>query len=407
MEQFRLQKLSNGMRLLHRFDSSPIVYCGFVINAGTRDELPHQYGIAHFIEHLLFKGTRKRTNLQIINRLEEVGGEINAYTTKEETFVYAIVSRKYLDRAVELLTDILFCSSFLSSQLSKEREVVCEEIDMYKDTPTELIFDDFEDLVFQDSELGHNILGSKQSLAKITSQHCLDFVKRCYTTDSMLFFVQGNVGEDTINRITDKYLSHLVTEKRNHQREKPSLYFPQTVSVRKDTSQIHCMIGRQTISFANEDVATLTLLTNIIGGNSLNSRLNLAIRERNGWGYAIDSSLNLYSDIGVWSIYFGCSDENFNKCVARIYKELEKLRHKPLSDYQLTKYKQQMLGQMMISAEGKENYLLATAKKVLHIDQVPDMDYSCDKIKNITSEGLWRVACDLFDIEQFTTLKYY
>ncbi len=401
----KLTSFDNGIRLLYSYDNSPVVYCGFAINAGTRDEEVNEYGIAHLIEHLLFKGTNKRNSLQIIKRLEEVGGELNAYTTKEETFIYSVVPQKYAERAIELLSDIVFNSVFPENQIKKEREVIFEEIEMYNDTPSELIFDDLEDLMFANSSLGHNILGTKKSLSKINSSDCIAFVKRCYTTDNMLFFLQGNIDENKFLKLTEKYICHTAT-RREFSRNSPNPYLPQNVVCNKNTNQTHCLIGNLTLSLSDDNTHSLTLLNNILGGTSLTSKLNLAIRERNGWVYSIDSSLNLYSDIGIWSIYFGCSESNYKKCIELIYRELGKLTDKAIPAKQLEKYKQQLYGQMLINFQNKENYILSSAKIALHLNKAVSMEQTFERMQQVCPEDIQILASQLFDNKRFTTLKY-
>lgn len=401
----KLTSFDNGIRLLYSYDNSPVVYCGFAINAGTRDEEVNEYGIAHLIEHLLFKGTNKRNSLQIIKRLEEVGGELNAYTTKEETFIYSVVPQKYAERAIELLSDIVFNSVFPENQIKKEREVIFEEIEMYNDTPSELIFDDLEDLMFANSSLGHNILGTKKSLSKINSSDCIAFVKRCYTTDNMLFFLQGNIDENKFLKLTEKYICHTAT-RREFSRNSPNPYLPQNVVCNKNTNQTHCLIGNLTLSLSDDNTHSLTLLNNILGGTSLTSKLNLAIRERNGWVYSIDSSLNLYSDIGIWSIYFGCSESNYKKCIGLIHSELGKLTDKAIPAKQLEKYKQQLYGQMLINFQNKENYILSSAKIALHLNKAVSMEQTFERMQQVCPEDIQILASQLFDNKRFTTLKY-
>ena len=402
----RLDVLSNNIRLLHAFEELPVVYCGFAINVGARDEHDDEHGIAHFIEHLLFKGTRRRSNLQIIKRLEDVGGELNAYTTKEETFVYATVPRKYAERAIELLADIVLDSTFPQEELVKEREVVFEEIEMYNDSPSELIFDDFEDIVFSSSSLGHNILGSKKSLSKIDSDSCHRFVHRCYTADNMLFFMFGGIPEDHFLRLANKHIGINDFRRGVSQRHTPPPSQPVSTVCRKKTNQTHCLIGNTVISMAATDSLTLTLLNNILGGSSLTSRLNLAIRERNGWVYAIDSSLNLYSDTGVWAIYFGCSESNYLKCTKLIYNELDKLICKPLSTRQLSLSKQQIYGQILINSQNKEYYILSAAKIALHLNEEASLDRTFERISLIEPVDIQNMAAKIFDTKRLSTLKY-
>lgn len=401
----QLASLANGIRILHHYEPSPVVYCGFAINAGTRDEPDNHWGIAHLIEHLLFKGTARRTNLQIIRRLEDIGGELNAYTTKEETFVYAVVPCKYTERAIELLADIVFESTFPDVELRKEREVIAEEIQMYNDSPSELIFDELEDIIFKDSALGHNILGSKRSLAQITSDDCRAFVRRCYTTDNMLFFAHGNIESEQLLRLVAKHIGRDAT-KRCFQRQSLNQYKPQSIALNKKTSQTHCLIGTLTQSLKSDQTVRLTLLNNILGGTSFTSKLNLAARERNGWVYAIDSSLNLYSDTGVWAIYFGCSEVNFQKCSTLIYNELDKLIDKPLSHRQLEGYKQQLYGQILINSQNKESYILSAAKTALHLNKPVSIERTFEQISAIEPSDIRTTATELFNKELFTTLKY-
>ena len=400
-----LTSADNGIKFLYEFDNSPVVCCGFVVNAGTRDERPDEHGLAHLIEHLLFGGTHKRNNLQIIKRLEDVGGELNAYTTKEETYIYALVPQRYTERAVELLSDIVFDSVFPENQIAKEREVIFEEIDMYNDSPSELIFDELEDLMFENSALGHNILGSKKSLSKLTQSDCINFVKRCYTTDNMLFFLQGNIAENKFVRLIEKYVIRETTTRQFH-RSLPQIYTPKEITRNKKTSQTHCLIGNLTLSLSDKDTTCLTLLNNILGGTGLTSKLNLSVRERNGWVYAIDSSINLYSDVGVWCIYFGCSENNYQKCINLINKELHSLTDKPISTKQLERYKQQLYGQILINSQNKENYLLSAAKIALHLCKSISLEKTLEQIKQISPENIQLLASQLFDNKDFTILKY-
>ena len=377
-----LTSADNGIKFLYEFDNSPVVCCGFVVNAGTRDERPDEHGLAHLIEHLLFGGTHKRSNLQIIKRLEDVGGELNAYTTKEETYIYALVPQRYTERAVELLSDIVFDSVFPENQIAKEREVM-----------------------FENSALGHNILGSKKSLSKLTQSDCINFVKRCYTTDNMLFFLQGNIAENKFVRLIEKYVIRETTTRQFH-RSLPQIYTPKEITKNKKTSQTHCLIGNLTLSLSDKDTTCLTLLNNILGGTGLTSKLNLSVRERNGWVYAIDSSINLYSDVGVWCIYFGCSENNYQKCINLINKELYSLTDKPISARQLERYKQQLYGQILINSQNKENYLLSAAKIALHLSKSISLEKTLEQIKQISPENIQLLASQLFNNKDFTVLKY-
>jgi predicted Zn-dependent peptidase len=375
------------------------------VNAGTRDELKNEFGIAHFVEHVLFKGTKKRSSWQIIDRLEAVGGEIDAYTTKEETFIYTVIPQKYCERAVELLADILFHSTFPQEELEKEKTVILDEIQSYNDSPSELIFDEFEELVFANSPLEHNILGTKKSLKKLLPTHLQKFVNRCYTTDNILFFVHGNIYPEKIVRYVEKYFD-TPTSKRNFERTLPNIYLPQSIEKKKDTCQTHCLIGNRALHFGHKNRLTQVLLNNILGGPLLGSRLNLAVRERNGLVYSIDSSLTPYTDTGVWNIYFGCDKNNFNKCIELIYKELDVLRNKEISEKDLKKAKKQFAGQMLISHQNKENFILNAAKSVLHLNFCETQEKIIEKINQITAHDLQKIAQELFNIEKVTILKF-
>jgi predicted Zn-dependent peptidase len=397
--------LNNGIRLLHIKDNSPVVYCGFTINAGTRDEAENEHGIAHFIEHLLFKGTKKRKSLQIINRLEEIGGELDAFTTKEETVIYAACPEKYAERAMELLADVVFFSTFPKTEILKERAVIEDEIQSYNDSPSELIYDDFEELVFQNSALGHNILGDKKSLKKFDTKSFQSFVKRCYTTDNLLFFLQGNVDFDKFIKLSEKYFS-VPASKREFERTSPKDYVPQVIEKSKKTFQVHCLLGNTAYSFGHKDRLAQALLNNIVGGPMLSSRLNIAVRERNGLAYSIDSSLTPYIDTGIWNIYFGCDKSNFNKCISLIYSELDKLREKPLTSAQLEKAKRQFAGQLLISSQNSENRALAAAKSALHLNCFETEQEILARLNQISAPELFDIAQKMFDIEKFTVLKY-
>lgn len=404
-DRFHLHTLPNAIRILHCKRQVPVVYCGFAINAGTRDEIAGEYGMAHFVEHMMFKGTEKYNSLQVISHLEDVGGELNAYTTKEETFVYSIVPKLYLERAVELLSDIVFNSTFPEGQIKKERKVVLEEIDMYQDSPSEQIFDDFEDMVFSSSPLGHNILGTKESLLGFSSKSCHDFVRRCYTTDQMLFFVYGDVSAEEALRLAEKHLGVSHT-KRDFQRQKPNLYQPHKSVIERDTSQVHCVVGNKTLALADKKVFPLNLLNNVLGGANMTSKLNLAIRERYGWVYAIESSLNLYSDIGVWSVYFGCSNSKYEKCIGLVNSELQKLIEKPIPQKRLDMYKQQIYGQLLINTQNTENYLLSVAKNALHTNRITTLKKVLKGLEEVTPQELQEVATELFAADQQTSLTY-
>ncbi|MDR3327246.1 MAG: insulinase family protein [Prevotellaceae bacterium] len=401
----QIHTLKNGIRLLHIKDCLPITYCGFAINAGTRDEHTNEYGIAHFTEHCLMKGTKKRNNRQIIDRIEAIGGELDAYTTKEETFIYVTVPQPQTERAIDLLSDILFNSTFPKAEILKEKNVIEDEIQSYNDSPSELIFDEFEELIFQSSPLEHNILGNEKLFNSFTTEKFQSYIKRCYTTDNILFFIQGNIEEEKLLKLAEKYFV-ANSSKRNFKRTAPTIYAPQNIEKDKDTFQVHCLMGNLTYRFGYNNDLTTTLLNNIVGGPFMSSRLNMAVRERNGLVYCIDSSLTLYSDIGYWGVYFGCDKQNYNKCTALIYNELEKLTMTQISDTQLKKAKQMFSGNLLIVSQNKENRLLAAARSVLHLDHFRTEQEILAKLEQISAAELHKEAQQLFDMDKFTVLKF-
>ncbi|HPW90176.1 MAG TPA: pitrilysin family protein [Paludibacteraceae bacterium] len=402
---YQTHTLSNGIRLLHVPDASPITYCGFAVNAGTRDELDDEQGMAHFVEHMLFKGTSHRKSWHIINWLESVGGQIDAYTTKEETFVYATVPSVYMQRAMELLADIMFHSVFPAHELEREMDVVLDEIQSYNDSPAELIFDEFEELLFADSPIGRNILGNAKSLEAMTSQRLQAFVSRCYTTDQMVFFSLGNTDFLKLIRWAERLFT-VSASQRSFLRKAPKTYVPQQITLSKDTFQMHAIVGNRAFELSHPDRVALVLLNNILGGPNMSSRLNMSIRERNGLAYSVESNVTAYGDTGVWSIYVGCDHKNTKRCLQLIDKELEQLRTKPLDARQLHTAKLQLEGQQLIANENKENLILAMAKLFLHTNHCLSDDEIHERIMAVTSEKLQQIAHVLFNKELLTHLIF-
>jgi predicted Zn-dependent peptidase len=403
-----IHTLNNGIRLVHLPDVSPVVYCGFAINAGTRDEYVHEHGMAHFVEHMLFKGTEKRKSRHIINCLESVGGELDAYTTKEETFIYAGVPTSFTERAIELLSDLVFHSVFPAKELSCELEVVLDEIQSYKDAPSELIYDDYEDILFANSSVGRNILGQESCLRQFTPAMLSDFVRRCYTTDQILFFATGEIPETKLIRWAEKYFQCPAT-RRSFTRETPPPVVPQIVLREKETFQTHCMLGNRAYPLGHEKRAALILLNNILGGPCMGSRLNLSIREKNGLAYTIDSSLSPYSDTGAWHIYFGCDNKNRRRCLELVHRELCQLAAHPLSERQLATAKRQFAGQFLIAAQNRENRILTVARSFLHLNRCTEMETKMlpERIACITAEELRQIAETIFRKEDLIQLTYH
>ena len=402
---YQTHTLSNGIRLLHMPDASPITYCGFAVNAGTRDENDDEQGMAHFVEHMLFKGTQHRKSWHIINRLESVGGQLDAYTTKEETFLYATVPSLYLNRAMELLADIMFHSVFPEHELVRELDVILDEIQSYNDSPSELIYDEFEELLFADSPIGRNILGKSEILKTFTPERLSAFVSRCHTTDNLVFFSLGNTDFQKIIRWAER-LFDVPASQRPFVRQSPSTYLPNCIKASKDTFQTHCLVGNRAYQLVHPDRVALVLLNNILGGPNMSSRLNLSIRERNGLAYNIESNLTSYIDTGVWSIYFGCDPKNAKRCLQLIDKELERLRTQLLEPRQLQTAKSQLEGQLLIANENKENLILAMAKSFLQQNYCLSDQEIHERIVAVTAEKLHDVAADLFQKEALTQLIF-
>ena len=343
--------LPSGLRIIHTTSPTNVAYCGFAVDTGTRDELPQEQGMAHFVEHLIFKGTHKRKAWHILNRMENVGGDLNAYTNKEETVIYSAFLKEHFDRAAELLADIVFHSLFPSNEIEKEVEVIIDEIQSYEDSPAELIFDDFEELIFPDHPLGRNILGNPELLRKFTSEDAQHFVHRHYQPQNMVFFVQGNIPFSKVIRTLEKVTAEIPPWHEEKQvRTQPAAYQPRQLTLHKDTHQAHVMIGGRGYHAYDERRTGLYLLNNILGGPGMNSRLNVSLREKKGLVYNVESNLTSYTDTGTFCIYFGCDPHDTAHCISLVHKELKKIRDKALTSLQLHAAKKQIIGQIGVPA---------------------------------------------------------
>lgn len=404
--EFQKHVLSNGIKLIHVQVASPVAHCGFFINTGSRDELEKEHGIAHFIEHLFFKGTKNRKSFHILSRLEDVGGELNAYTTKEETCVHASFLKEHYSRAMELISDIIFNSIFPDKAIESERDVILDEINSYKDSPSEFIFDDYEDYFFSNHGLGRSILGTSKLLKKIKREDISSFISRTYNTDQMVFASVGNMSMNKMVYWFEKYFSHIPYNHRTFERREFSSYKPFNLTLNKKTFQVHSIIGNLGYNFKDSRRMGLHLLTNIIAGPGMISRLNLALRERNGYSYNIESSYSPYSDVGLFTVYFSTDKVSLEKCFDIINKEFELLRTKPLGTIQLKKAKQQILGQLAISYESNENQMLSIGKSYLVYDRVDTIDEIVAKIESVTSSELMDIANDVLNKNFLSTLIY-
>ena len=403
---YHTHTLSNGLRIIHAQNLSVVAYCGYAIDAGTRDEAENEQGMAHFVEHLIFKGTQKRHSWHILNRMEHVGGDLNAYTNKEETVVYSAFLVEHFPRAVELLTDIVFHSTYPQAEIDKEVEVIIDEIQSYEDTPSELIFDDFEELVFPNHPLGRNILGKPELLRQFKSEDALRFTNRYYRPDQMVFFVQGNVDFKRVVRLLEKAVSDIPATVTERNRIKPELYIPQNKTIHRDTHQAHVMIGCRSYETHDKKRTALYLLNNILGGPGMNSRLNVALRERSGLVYNVEANLTSYTDTGIFSIYFGTDQEDVKRCIRLVHKELKRLREKPLSSSQLATAQKQIIGQIGVATDNFENNALNMAKTYLHYNKYEEPQEVYKRIQSLTPQDLWEVANEMFREENLSTLIY-
>lgn len=399
-------RLSNGLRLIHKEHNAPISHFGVLVNAGTRDELETEMGLAHFVEHTIFKGTQKRNAFHVISRMEAVGGDLNASTSKEETYFHTSFQSSEYPRAVELLSDIFFHATFPEKELEKEKTVVMEEINYYKDSPSELIFDDFEDLVFDGHPLGKNILGTRQSVKKMSRQGILDFISNNYTLNNVVLASVGNISTNKLVHLCEKYFGCQTVVEKPHNRLPFENYQPSTRVVRKNTAQTNVMLGNVAYSIQDDKRVPFLLLTNLLGGQGMNTRLNMSVREKRGLAYTIEANYTPFSDVGLFSIFFGCDIHNKDHCLELIYKELKKLREQKLGTLQLYYAQKQFIGQLALSNESKLNEMLALGHTALFFDEVDTMEESIEEIRNLSSSEICDVAEEILVPERFSTLVF-
>ncbi|MCI7307519.1 pitrilysin family protein [Alistipes senegalensis] len=394
--EFFTYRLPNGIRGIHRQVKGSVAHCALVIGAGSRDEHPDQYGLAHFTEHAFFKGTEHRRAWQVNCRLENLGGELNAFTTKEDTTIHATTLRGDFAKAAELIADIAFRSTFPDRELEREKEVIADEINTYKDSPADMIYDTFEDLLFADSELGHNILGRKASLMRYDGDAIRAFTARTHTTDQMVFSSIGNISAKAAEAVAARYFADRQATVRGFERVAPAAYAPFEKTVVKHTHQTHCIIGNRACGIGEEQRLPLALLTNILGGPSANSLLNVVLREKNGLSYNIEASYTPYGDTGIVAIYFSSDHSNAEQCVELIDGQLRKLRTAPLTARQLSMAKKQFIAQLAISSESNESYMLGAGKSLLVHDDVDTMEQVYAKVRDLTAAQLTEVAEAVF-----------
>ena len=430
--KYNTYTLDNGLRIIHLPSDSKVVYCGYQINAGTRNEEPGEEGLAHFCEHVTFKGTERRKAWHILNCLESVGGDLNAYTNKEGTVYYSAILKEHIARAVDLLTDIVFHSVYPQAEIDKEVEVICDEIESYNDSPAELIYDEFENIIFKGSPLGHNILGTAEQVRSFKTEDALRFTRKLYRPDNAIFFAYGDIDFKKLVRLLKKsFLSEerrvkseetTFGDRRERQFNSPEAqaqfniqhstfntqhsFEGQTIVMQKNTHQAHVMIGTRAYDVNDDRRMPLYLLNNMLGGPGMNAKLNLALREHNGLVYTVESTMVAYGDTGIWSIYFGCDEHDVKRCLRLVRKELDKFMQKPLSEAQLKAAKKQIKGQVGVACDNRENFALDFGKSFLHYGWEKNVDRLYEQVDEITAEQIQAVAQELFDKDKLTTLIF-
>jgi predicted Zn-dependent peptidase len=446
--KYNTYTLDNGLRIIHLPSDSKVVYCGYQINAGTRNEEPGEEGLAHFCEHVTFKGTERRKAWHILNCLESVGGDLNAYTNKEGTVYYSAILKEHIARAVDLLSDIVFHSVYPQAEIDKEVEVICDEIESYNDSPAELIYDEFENILFKGSPLGHNILGTAEQVRSFKTEDALRFTRKLYRPDNAIFFAYGDIDFKKLVKLIRKALgecpkgrelacsadcksAETPTEERiaeetptgetpteemeagdaNHKVQSSkfkvqSKVAGKTIVMQKNTHQAHVMIGTRAYDVNDDRRMPLYLLNNMLGGPGMNAKLNLALREHNGLVYTVESTMVAYGDTGTWSIYFGCDEHDVKRCLRLVRKELDKFMQKPLSDAQLKAAKKQIKGQIGVACDNRENFALDFGKSFLHYGWEKNVDRLYEQVDAITAAQIQAVAQELFDKDRLTTLIF-
>lgn len=450
--KYNTYTLDNGLRIIHLPSDSKVVYCGYQINAGTRNEEPGEEGLAHFCEHVTFKGTERRKAWHILNCLESVGGDLNAYTNKEGTVYYSAILKEHIARAVDLLTDIVFHSVYPQVEIDKEVEVICDEIESYNDSPAELIYDEFENIIFKGSPLGHNILGTAEQVRSFKTEDALRFTRKLYRPDNAIFFAYGDIdfkklvklirkaladddsgkvaenAANSVGKLAEEKLPQIsqitqisgdensITTEKSVSSVKsvgPENYpsvgkeiAGQTIVMQKNTHQAHVMIGTRAYDVNDSRRMPLYLLNNMLGGPGMNAKLNLALREHNGLVYTVESTMVAYGDTGIWSIYFGCDEHDVKRCLRLVRKELDKFMQKPLSEAQLKAAKKQIKGQVGVACDNRENFALDFGKSFLHYGWEKNVDRLYKQVDEITAEQIQAVAQELFDKDRLTTLIF-
>ena len=407
VKDYNLYTLPNGIRIVHKqVHHTKIVHCGFILDIGSRDEHPDQQGITHFWEHMAFKGTKKRKAFHILNRLDSVGGELNAYTTKEKVCFYASVLDKHLENALDLLTDITFHSVFPEKQIEKERGVILEEMAMYQDSPEDALQDDFDGQVFANHPLGYNILGTPESVRSFDRNNFIRFVRENMDNSRLIFSCVGNISFSRIKRLVEKYLHSLPEYRSERSRPLFNSYTPSRERVFKSLTQAHCVMGRPSYALGDEKRLPFIMLSNILGGPAMNSRLNLALREKKGLVYAVDASYTPYLETGLFNISFATEARQLQKSIKLVEKELQLLKEKPLGSMQLHYAKEQLIGQLAMAEENNSGLMLMMGKSILDLDRIESLESIFERIRSITATELQDIANEMFEQQQFSILTF-
>ena len=407
MLDYHIHTLPNGIRIIHKqVAHTKIAHSGFILDIGSRDEFPDEQGLAHFWEHMAFKGTEKRKSFHILNRLESVGGELNAYTTKEKICFYSSVLDKHFEKSFELLTDITFHSIFPEREIEKERGVILEEMSMYLDTPEDAIVDEFDAVIFENHPLGNNILGTKESVTSFSKQHFLDFLDRNLSTDALVFCSVSNLPFNKVVKLAEKFLHDIPTINKPIKRDTFKLYNPKTVTIEKAISQAHCVIGCPAYALNDDRRIPFFMLVNLLGGPGMNSRLNLAVREKHGLVYTIDANYATYIDTGLLSIYFGTEKKQLKRTTSLVLKELKKLREKQLGSLQLHTAKEQLMGQLAMAEESNIGLMMMMGKSILDQGKVDSLNEIFGQIKNTSANDLIEIANDVLRDDNLSFLNY-
>lgn len=404
--EYEIIRLSNGIRVVFQYQNLPVTHVCMVINAGSRDESAGKYGVAHFIEHLLFKRTERRSTQQIINHLESVGGDLNAYTTKEYTCVHASILRPYLDRALDLFEDIFFHSTFPEIEMDKEKSVIVDEMASYLDSPEESIVDDFEDLIFQGSGLGHNILGLEDQLLALQKKDIEDFMRANYDTNEMVIGITGNYSLKEVERLLHKVFGAVPANRIMRTRNDVNPIVEQHIAKAKPINQVHYMLGSLAYGYRDERKTGLLLLNNMLGGMGMGSILNLSIREKYGIAYTIESNYTIFSDTGLFSVYLGTDEEKVEKAKKLVFKELAKMCEQPLSETKIKKAKQKFIGQIALTEENRMSMIISAAKNVMDYDRVILLDEVIERIQVLSDTALLEIAQEVFDPKKMLSLSF-